>query len=74
LIHEVRQEAKPSGDENMRKPGQTASKLKVTIKLWKEILNKEMAYSADLRNQQRATDAFSMVLKLEAELFEIEAA
>lgn len=54
------------------KPGQTASKLKVTIRQWKEILNKEMAYSADLRNQARATDAFTMVLTLEAELAEIE--
>ena len=54
------------------KPGQTASKLKVTIRQWKEILNKEMAYSADLRNQGRAIDAFTMVLTLEAELAEIE--
>ena len=54
------------------KPGQTASKLKVTIMQWKEILNKEMAYSADLRNQARAIDAFTMVLTLEAELAEIE--
>ena len=54
------------------KPGQTASKLKVTIRQWKEILNKEMAYSADLRNQSRAIDAFTMVLTLEAELAEIE--
>ena len=54
------------------KPGQTASKLKVTIRQWKEILNKEMAYSADLRNQERAINAFTMVLTLEAELAEIE--
>ena len=54
------------------KPCQTASKLKVTIRQWKEILNKEMAYSADLRNQARAIDAFTMVLTLEAELAEIE--
>ena len=54
------------------KKGQTASKLKVTIRQWKEILNKEMAYSADLRNQERAIDAFTMVLTLEAELAEIE--
>ena len=54
------------------KPGQTASKLKVTIRQWKEILNKELAYSADLRNQERAIHAFKMVLALESELAEIE--
>lgn len=54
------------------RPGQTASKLKVTIRQWKEILNKEMAYSADLRNKERAIDAFTMVMTLEAELAEIE--
>ena len=48
------------------------SKLDVTIRQWKEILDKQMNISADLRNQERAIEAFTMLLKLEAEKKEIE--
>ena len=48
------------------------SKLDVVIRQWKEILDKQMNISADLRNQERAIEAFTMLLKLEAEKKEIE--
>ena len=48
------------------------SKLDVTIRQWKEIMDKQMNISADLRNQERAIEAFTMLLKLEAEKKEIE--
>ena len=48
------------------------SKLDVTIRQWKEILDQQMNISADLRNQERAIEAFTMLLKLEAEKKEIE--
>ena len=48
------------------------SKLDVTIRQWEEILDKQMNISADLRNQERAIEAFTMLLKLEAEKKEIE--
>lgn len=48
------------------------SKLDVTIRQWKEILDKQMNISADLHNQERAIEAFTMLLKLEAEKKEIE--
>ena len=48
------------------------SKLDVTIRQWKEILDKQMDISADLRNQERAIEAFTMLLKLEAEKKDIE--
>ena len=48
------------------------SKLDVTIRQWKEILDKQMNISADLRNKERAIEAFTMLLKLEAEKKEIE--
>lgn len=48
------------------------SKLDVTIRQWKEILDKQMNISADLRNQERAIEAFAMLLKLEAKRKEIE--
>ena len=48
------------------------SKLDVTIRQWEEILDKQMNISADLRNQERAIEAFTMLLKLEAKRNEIE--
>ena len=48
------------------------SKLDVVIRQWKEILDKQMNISADLRNQERAIEAFTMLIKLEAEKKEIE--
>ena len=48
------------------------SRLNVTIRQWKEILDKQMNISADLRNQERAIEAFTMLLKLEAEKKELE--
>ena len=48
------------------------SKLDVVIRQWKEILDKQMNISADLRNQEHAIEAFTMLLKLEAEKKEIE--
>ena len=48
------------------------SRLDVVIRQWKEILDKQMNISADLRNQERAIEAFTMLLKLEAEKKEIE--
>jgi len=47
-------------------------KLNVTLKQWKEILDKEMEMSADLRNQGKALQAFKMILKLEGEIKELE--
>jgi hypothetical protein len=41
------------------------SKLNVTLKQWKEILRKEMAYSEDLRYQDKITVAISMIAKIE---------
>lgn len=48
------------------------TKLDVTIRQWKEILDKQMAISADLRDQARAIQAFTMLMKLEAEKKELE--
>lgn len=48
------------------------SKLNVTLRQWNEILGKEMAISADLRNQERAADAFKMILKIEGMIKELE--
>lgn len=47
-------------------------RLKSAINQWKEILDKQMNMSADLRNQERAIEAFTFILKLEAEREEIE--
>ena len=41
------------------------SKLNVTLKQWKEILRKEMAYSADLRKPSKLTEARAMIIKIE---------
>lgn len=46
-------------------------KLEIILNQWKEILNKEMSYSPDLRDQDRAMQAFKMVLKLECEIKEL---
>lgn len=48
------------------------SKLDVTRRQWKEIMDKEMKISADLRNQERATEAFKMMIKLESMIKELE--
>ena len=40
------------------------SKLNVTLKQWKEILRKEMAYSEDLRKQDKLTEARTMIIKI----------
>lgn len=47
------------------------SKLQVTLNQWKEIYNKEMAISPDLRNIERTTQAFNMMLKLEKMICEL---
>lgn len=41
------------------------TKLEVTLNQWKEIYNKEMAVSADLRNINRAVKAFEAILIIE---------
>ena len=46
------------------------SKLNVTLNQWKEIYTKEMAYSADLRNQEKANQAHAMILKIECMIME----
>tara|TARA_R110000824_G_scaffold319102_1_gene506209 strand:+ start:300 stop:467 length:168 start_codon:yes stop_codon:yes gene_type:complete len=40
------------------------SKLQVTLNQWIEILNNEMAYSADLRKNDVVVDAESMIVKI----------
>ena len=40
------------------------SKLQVTLNQWVEILNNEMAYSADLRKNDVVADAESMIVKI----------
>lgn len=47
------------------------TKLTATLKQWKEIYKNEMAYSADLRNQEKANKAHTMILKLESMIAEI---
>ena len=46
------------------------SKLNVTLKQWKEIYRKTMVISADLRDQDKANKAHSMILKIEAMIME----
>ena len=48
------------------------SKLQVTLRQWEEIISKEMAMSADLRNQKRAVDAFAAKLEIEAMIKALE--
>jgi hypothetical protein len=50
------------------------SKLEVTLKQWKEIYNKEMGISPDLRNIEKTVQAFEMILKLEAKIKRMEMA
>lgn len=47
------------------------SKLEVTLRQWEEIISKEMAMSADLRNQKRAVEAFAAKLEIEAMINEL---
>lgn len=47
------------------------SKLEITLRQWEEIISKEMAISADLRNQQRAIEAFAAKLQIEAMISEL---
>lgn len=47
------------------------SKLEVTLRQWDEIISKEMSVSADLRNQQRATEAFAAKLHVESLIAEL---
>lgn len=47
------------------------SKLKITLRQWEEIISKEMAMSADLRNQERAINAFKAKLEIEAMINEL---
>jgi hypothetical protein len=41
------------------------SKLQVTLNQWKEIYRKEMAYSEDLRKQNKLTEATLMISKIQ---------
>jgi hypothetical protein len=47
------------------------SKLQVTLCQWEEIISTEMAISADLRNQQRAIEAFAAKMQIEAMISEL---
>lgn len=40
------------------------SKLETTLKQWQRIFNKELAVSADLRNQERADQAAKMIVNI----------
>jgi len=48
------------------------SKLNCTLNQWKEIYNKEMAISADLRNINKTVEAFTMMLKIEKMIAECD--
>jgi len=48
-----------------RKMNSKQKKLNVTLNQWKEIYNKEMAYSADLRKVDKIQEAHLMILKIE---------
>jgi len=48
-----------------------AGKLEVTLKQWEEIYFKEMSICADLRNQDRAIQAFSMIIKIQGMMMEL---
>lgn len=64
-----------AGMESKTMTKQEATQIKrltSAINQWKEILDKQMNMSADLRNQERAIEAFTFILKLEAEREEIE--
>lgn len=47
------------------------SKLEVALRQWDEIISKEMSISADLRNQQRASEAFAFKLHVESRIAEL---
>lgn len=72
LSHGAQHGAAQIGDKKMTAAEKKITKLDVTIRQWKEILDKQMAISADLRDQARAIQAFTMLLKLEAEKKELE--
>lgn len=46
-------------------------KLNITLRQWREIYNKEMSISADLRNIERLTNAFNMMMVIEKNIAEI---
>lgn len=48
------------------------SKLERTLSQWKEIYNKEMEISADLRNIDKTVEAFKMMLKIEKMIVECD--
>lgn len=45
-------------------------KLNTTLNQWKEVYNKEMAYSADLRKIEKIQEAHLMILKIEKMIVE----
>jgi hypothetical protein len=47
------------------------SKLQITLRQWEEIISKQMAISADLRDQRRAVEAFAAKLEIEAMINEL---
>lgn len=48
------------------------SKLKVTLRQWEEIYNKEMAISADLRKEYVVEEAHMMIVKIKNMILECE--
>jgi len=47
------------------------SKLQITLRQWEEIISKQMAISADLRDQKRTVEAFAAKLEIEAMISEL---
>ncbi len=46
-------------------------KLQITLRQWEEIISKQMAVSADLRDQKRTVEAFAAKLEIEAMIGEL---